>query len=642
MNLRHVAVSVASVAAVASARPALAQTPPASAPPVEVTVRGTRRIDQEPGADAMGAQTVRSVPGTFGDPFQSLLALPGVAPMASGLPYFYVRGAPPADTGYFIDGIPLPTLFHIGPGPSYVPPGLLDQVELYPSTAPARFGRYVGGIMIGETRAPSDVAHGEGSVRLFDASALAESPIGDSSTALVAGRYGYPNVLLGVFAPTLSLGYGDYTVRLAHRLTEHDTISLFAIGGFDHLEDASQQLPPVNSQFHRIDLRYDHRWEGGSFRVATTFGVDHTQGINNFESETAASTTGRLRFELDQRIGTQLRLVAGADANTSHYAFGSTIAGPTSPIGDEEVAGAYADLRVRLGDRVTVTPGIRVDRYQRPTGLPPGGTTVTVDPKLAARIAVSNDVALISTFGVAHQEPAYVLPIPGLVVSTPSGFQVVDQIAGGVETKLPLDLNAKLTGFFSAGRHLTDFVADCGELFNCSSVNSVDGRTFGIELLVRRPFTKKLAGWISYTLSRAERTVASIPYLSPFDRTHDFSGVVQYDFEHGVKAAARFTYYTGRPDFPSLGYGTALSPDIAFGPGQVAQHRLPSYARLDLRAEKRWQLGRTRWLSAVVEFFNVSLTKEPIAFTCSVTTAICNATDVGPIALPSVGVEGGF
>jgi hypothetical protein len=44
----------------------------------------------------------------------------------------------------------------------------------------------------------------------------------------------------------------------------------------------------------------------------------------------------------------------------------------------------------------------------------------------------------------------------------------------------------------------------------------------------------------------------------------------------------------------------------------------------------------------VVEFFNASLTKEAIAFNCSATTAVCKATEVGPIALPSVGVEGGF
>jgi len=638
-SLRHFAASMAAFL-VGSALPRVGAAQ--NEPEGEVIVHGPRRSDEDPGADAVGAQGARSVPGTFGDPFQSLLALPGVAPMASGLPYFYVRGAPPADTGYFLDGIPLPTLFHIGPGPSYVPPGLLEQVELYPSTAPARYGRYVGGVMVGETGAPADRARGEASVRLFDSSALLESPVGDSSTALVAGRYGYPNLLLSVFAPNLSLGYADYTVRVTRRLTDVDTLSVFAIGGYDHEADSTQDLPPIDSQFHRVDLRYDHRWDGGSLRVAETLGIDRTAGLAEAESETVASTTGRLRFELDERIGARLRLTAGADANTAHYSFADSATGPTSPIGVEEFAGAYADLRMHLADGVDVIPGVRVDEYNRPRALPPGGSTVTVDPKLATRVAVSRDVSLISTFGIAHQEPAYVVPVPGVVVSTHAGFQAVDQIAGGVQARLPLDLNAKLTGFFSAGRHLTDFVADCGELFNCSSVNSVEGRTYGLELLVRRPLSRRLGGWLSYTLSRAERTVGSVPYLSPFDRTHDVSAVVQYDLDHGIRAAARFTYYTGRPDFPSLDYGTSQSPTIVFGPGQIAQHRLPSYARLDVRAEKRWRLGQARWIAVVAEFFNATLTKEAVGFGCNVLKGLCTANEVGPIALPSIGLEGGF
>src|SRR5215472_13114090 len=163
----------------------------------------------------MPVSTLRGVPGTFGDPFQTIASLPGVGPMASGLGYFYARGAPPADTGYFLDGIPLPSLFHIGPGPSVVPPALLERVEFFPATAPARFGRFAGGIVSGDTLAPGKVAKGEASVRLFDASALVESPIDSASTVLVAGRYGYPNLLLSVFAPQLSLSYGDYTFRLA-------------------------------------------------------------------------------------------------------------------------------------------------------------------------------------------------------------------------------------------------------------------------------------------------------------------------------------------------------------------------------------------------------------------------------------------
>lgn len=37
-------------------------------------------------------------------------AMPGVTPVASGVPYFFVRGAPPGNVGYFVDGVRVPLL----------------------------------------------------------------------------------------------------------------------------------------------------------------------------------------------------------------------------------------------------------------------------------------------------------------------------------------------------------------------------------------------------------------------------------------------------------------------------------------------------------------------------------------------------
>jgi hypothetical protein len=125
---------------------------------------------------------------------------------------------------------------------------------------------------------------------------------------------------------------------------------------------------------------------------------------------------------------------------------------------------------------------------------------------------------------------------------------------------------------------------------------------------------------------------------------------VSYDFGFGVRVGARGTYYSGRPDIPTLAL-SGQSTRFAFGPGQpLAQHRLPAFYRIDLRAEKRWQLGSNRaWIATVLEFFDATLAKEAIDFQCDVSSAlagsgggVCRARYFGPIALPSIGVEGGF
>ena len=46
----------------------------------------------------------------------------------SGLPFFFIRGAPPGNAGYFLDGVRVPLLFHVGAGPSVVHPALIVRV----------------------------------------------------------------------------------------------------------------------------------------------------------------------------------------------------------------------------------------------------------------------------------------------------------------------------------------------------------------------------------------------------------------------------------------------------------------------------------------------------------------------------------
>ena len=128
----------------------------------QVEVGGLRK---EVGQTTLGGGEVRQLPGAFGDAFRAIEALPGVTPILSGLPFFYVRGAPPGNTGYFLDGIKVPLLFHLGLGPSVVHPGMIDHVDFYPGGFPAKFGRFAGGILSGEIRPPATDLHGEASIR---------------------------------------------------------------------------------------------------------------------------------------------------------------------------------------------------------------------------------------------------------------------------------------------------------------------------------------------------------------------------------------------------------------------------------------------------------------------------------------------
>ncbi|MGC4086540.1 MAG: TonB family protein [Polyangiaceae bacterium] len=216
-------------------------------------------------------------PGTFGNPFRAIETMPGVTPLVSGLPFFFVRGAPPGNVGYFLDGVQLPLLFHVGAGPSVVHPGLIERVDLYPGGYPARYGRFAGGIVSGETAKPSADLHGEYNVRLFDAGALLETPFAEGrGSALVAGRYSYTALLLSLLSPDITLSYWDYQARLGYGCGKRDRVSVFVFGSYDFLgqKGTDSTLTLFGTEFHRVDAHLSHALaRGGNLRMAMNVGL---------------------------------------------------------------------------------------------------------------------------------------------------------------------------------------------------------------------------------------------------------------------------------------------------------------------------------------------------------------------------------
>ncbi|WP_437319381.1 TonB-dependent receptor plug domain-containing protein [Sorangium sp. So ce385] len=440
----------------AAAGPLLPLASPAPPPPppppqaIDVVVVGERAA---PMTTSMTREEVRQMPGAFGDPFRAVEAMPGVTPIASGVPYFFVRGAPPGNVGYFVDGVRVPLLYHVALGPSVIHPALVERVDLYPGGFPARFGRYTGGVIAGETREPSRLFHGEANVRLFDAGVLVEAPWADGrGTALVGGRYAYPGALLSLFSPGVELGYWDYQVRATYDLSPYDRVGLFAFGSHDYLaeiEDDGETDVVLAGDFHRLDLRYDRFFRrGGRLRHAVTLGYEQS---SNQDGERAGST--RLlgaRVELSAPASEHLTVRAGADAQLERFDIDIRENDGDFPSRNDRAlarlfttredlaAGLWADVVVRPVPGLEIVPGMRGDFFS--SG---GETAATVDPRLATRLQATRSVALLSAFGVTHQPPSFLGAVPGLQIGgLRGGVQTGLLASAGVELRLPEGIKA--------------------------------------------------------------------------------------------------------------------------------------------------------------------------------------------------------
>src|SRR4029077_20090545 len=119
----------------------------------------------------------RATPGAAGDPLRVIESLPGVAQLAWPLALYAIRGANPGNTGFFVDGMRVPALFHFALGPSVVHPYLIDRVDFYPGGYPARFGGYASGAVAAETTSPPpDLAHASADLRIYDVGGIVTSP----------------------------------------------------------------------------------------------------------------------------------------------------------------------------------------------------------------------------------------------------------------------------------------------------------------------------------------------------------------------------------------------------------------------------------------------------------------------------------
>jgi hypothetical protein len=662
-----------------SGAPAFGQGAPADVE--EVLVRGVR---PEPGRQPIAEGEARQMPGSFGDPLRAIEALPGVTPIVSGLPYFLVRGAPSGNIGFFLDGVRVPALFHLGVGAAVIHPGLIHGVDLYRGGYPARFGRFTGGILSSEIRPLSDRPHAEASVRLFDASALVATPLpGGRSDVLASGRYGYPTPLLSLFAPNTGLGYWDYQTRARWRVSDGDELSVFVFGSDDSVSQRDQNTDPLAEvlrvQFHRVDLRWDRRTTAtGRLRVALTLGYDRSATtsatqITAFGSgEVIAQQTSGLiengtfglRTEWTDRPARDADVRIGADVTLEPYhVIVPLFSVPSSDLaklvsswaantplvergGDEFTqtdvnAGLYGELVWRPSSRVEIRPGLRVDAFtsRSPRRSAVGTLSGTeaavgaVDPRLAARWEASRDLAWVVALGVTHQASNTPFPSPVLQFSQLSrGLQSAYQYSAGAEIKLPAEFTATADVFMHDYTGLAEYIEACPiDQPTCN----FNGRAIGLELLVRRSLNKRLTGWVSYTLSRAERdsywSGGTIRRLSEFDRTHVGNLVLAADLGRRWRAGGRMVAYSGLPY--SMLTGSVGPPDA----------RGPPFVRIDMRIEKRWNaLGGS--MAIAFEWLNVLLSKETFGTSCSSTFSgrglpFCQPTEVGPITFPSIGLE---
>jgi hypothetical protein len=577
-------------------------------------------------------EELRSTAGALGDPFRILSLLPGVATPLPMLPMFSVRGASPGMTGFFIDGMRVPQLFHLLVGGGVIHAGTISRLDFFAGGYDATWGRFAGGIAAASTR-PADPPEGrhhrvELELRLLDVSGLVELRLPRGVRISASGHYGYPGPILSAIDDRIHLSYWDYQLRL-----DWSWLTVQAFGSHDELGlqsglVGSFSAPNVRTVFHRAQLRARGQRGGLSAEAAISGGLDE---VGSRSGSGVSKRFLAARASLWQR-GSWLSLYAAVDGELASFqsdgielpslsgfsapSFGhgessgpsrrdelGEIAEPRTGVTAGAVLQASAEL---IGRRLTLTAGGRVDVYHAGAQ-----TALGFDPRAQLRLQLLRWLELRLAAGVYQQPPSFPIQLPGIdTFALQLGLQRATHFSLTEELRLGAGLSVQATGYYQRFARATDLPPLGAQLcapppaselsgYTAELLRVVDGTSMGMELLVRRS-GERIAGWIAYTLSRAERELPCGLRPADYDQTHVLNLVAQVRLPRAVRLGARLYVATGRPDTQPLwpDYKATLRNNI----------RLPTYGQLDVRIDKEWRLRRVSLL-LVVEVVNATFSE---------------------------------
>jgi len=638
--------------------PDLPSPSPAPATPATDTieVRGRPHARREANQTTIRAELARKVAGTQGDVLKVVQNLPGVSrpPVASG--QIVVWGSAPRETRIYVDGVDIPALYHGSGLRSVINSDLVSSVDLVPGAFGAEYGRGLGGLVRVETRALPRGTHGYVGADTLDGSALVSTELSQRARIAVSARQSWLDRVLAVTsAPDVGdffpiPRYRDGQIKATLDLRKRETLDAVLLGASDDLtrtvpspDPASTRSEANHTGFWRAYVRYTNVSENGDTAVVTPFfGRDSSELVQRFGPTPARldidTTRYGLRASLRSKLGSMVSLTTGLDTLGSDSDLsreGSLTLPPREgdiavfgqPPGDEYAADtwrtnivdiaphAYAD--VRLGP-LTVTPGVRFDAFllEGSRKTPRVGQTpsigfsrleTAVAPRLAARWEVVPRLALSAAYGTYTQapEPEDLSPVfgtPDLALSRATHVTV------GESLRITPTLSADVVAFQKTMKDLVVRSRLTNPLRARALTQNGEGRSYGVQFLLRQELWEGFFGWVSYAISRSERRFDGDETWRAFDfdQPHVLSVVASQEIGRWG-FGARFRYASGNPRTPVIGstYDARSDRyDPLFGPQNSI--RIPAFWQIDLRVERSFPLGEAVRLLLFADIQNVT------------------------------------
>jgi outer membrane cobalamin receptor len=601
---------------------------------VDVTAGRFREQERAvPAQQVLGSADIQNLRSLVtNDPMRTVHVLPGVSAGDDFRSEFAVRGSPFGNIAFTLDGVPAPFILHTvqqvqdGGSIAMVNGDILDGIALMNGSYPQRYGNRLG--------AELDFLMREGSrerrqarvgVSGTDASVVVEGPLGAtrSGSWLVSFRKSYLEYILKQVSDEgddLGFGFSDVQAKLVRDLSNRHRLEVELVAGRSRLD----QMPEFVDRDEVTDGRNSAVFVNAGWRYtpSATFGLTQRIGfaINEFKNSNVDGVV------LGDGGGSDLTwradLVATRSENTTLEAGGQVqrqgresgavgeidAGGPTQSIYDGHTihSSAYAQLVWSPTPRLTITPGGRIDHWSLTSDT-------EASPWVQISWKLSKSLTLRGGSGIYRQFP---------------GIDNVTGVFGNADLQHERAYHADVgveQGFGSVRWQLTLYNREERAVFrrNLSELrliegqalpvfypgeppplwyNALDGYARGVELLVQRRSNSGLTGWVSYSygVSRYTDQRTGESFDGDFDQRHTINAYGVFRLTARWSVAAKWRAGSG---IPAEGYFEQRG-ERYFLSTERNTLRVPLYSRLDVRANRAFDLRSTR-LTLFVEVMNV-------------------------------------
>lgn len=618
--------------------------------PVSARIISVGDIEKIPGANKDVARIVRSYPGVSYSPIGYRNDL-------------IVRGGGPSENAFFIDGIEIPNINHFATqgasgGPvSILNSDLIREINFYTGSFPTNRGGALSSVMdITLKDGNPEKQAFKATVGASDAGFSASGHIGARTTYTASVRQSYLQLLFKLLGLPILPNYIDGQVKIKTRIDRNNELTFIGLAGFDNMklnmepDDKGDEyllsyLPKLKQETFTAGLSYRHFGGRHVQNAVLSYSYLNNRSVKYLDNDESLADNLNLdsfglegkaqaRFENRSYYGAWT-VREGAEANFRHYdsyVWRKLYADKNLDYRSEVAFMTWgifgsADYKSPSG-KLNLSLGLRTDAatFSKPTAA----FWKQFSPRAALSYMPWKNWSFNASAGLYHQLP----PITALSFRDASGslanreleYMRVMSAAVGADWKLRDRLFIGLEGFYkkfldiplsvATGVPLTCLGADYGSIGEELLTSDAEGRSYGVELLVRWLIPDKVTLVGSATLYKSEyksgKDAGYIP--SAWDNRFIANISAVYELPRYWSIGAKVSAIGGAPYTPFDEETSSFKQywDVAGRPAydydRYNQERLGPYCQVDLRIDKNFYFRK--WtLGLYVDLQNVTFSK---------------------------------